>query len=74
MQVMDKDLSAKNIEIRYESKIKVVDPVKRQIQLEDGEMIQYGHAINTARLHADKVAHQFRWGMRYNLLPFKGIY
>lgn len=74
MQVLDKELSEKNIKIRYESKIVVVDPVKRQIQLQDGEMIQYGHAINTAGLHADKVAQQFRCGTRYTLLPFKGIY
>jgi L-2-hydroxyglutarate oxidase LhgO len=39
-----------------------------------GERINYGHAINTAGLHADTVAHMFGIGKRYTLLPFKGIY
>lgn len=33
-----------------------------------------GHLINCAGLYADKVAHQFGFGMDYTLLPFKGIY
>ena len=40
----------------------------------DGEVVEYGHAINTAGLHADAVAHLFGVGERYTLLPFKGIY
>jgi len=39
-----------------------------------GERIEYGHAINSAGLHADSVAHRFGVGRRYTLLPFKGIY
>ena len=39
-----------------------------------GEPVAYGHAINTAGLHADSVAQRFGVGRRYTLLPFKGLY
>lgn len=39
-----------------------------------GETVSYGHAINTAGLHADSVAHKFGVGDDYELLPFKGLY
>lgn len=39
-----------------------------------GERIAFGHAINTAGLHADSVAHRFGAGRDYTLLPFKGLY
>jgi L-2-hydroxyglutarate oxidase LhgO len=42
--------------------------------LRNGDIVDYGHAINAAGLHADSVAHMFGVGERYNLLPFKGIY
>jgi len=38
------------------------------------EQIGYGHLINAAGLHADKVAHAFGVGKRYVLLPFRGAY
>lgn len=34
----------------------------------------YGHLINAAGLHADKIAHAMEVGKRYRILPFKGIY
>ncbi len=34
----------------------------------------YGFLINSAGLHADRVAHSFNVGKDYTLLPFKGIY
>jgi len=42
--------------------------------LSNGDTISYGHAINSAGLHADKVAHMFGVAKQYTLLPFKGIY
>ena len=38
------------------------------------EQIRFGHLINAAGLHADKVAHAFGVGRRYVLLPFRGAY
>ena len=42
--------------------------------LKDGTKINYGYLVNTAGLHADEVAHSFQVGLRYTLLPFKGVY
>jgi len=74
MNVLDKRLQQENIQLRYDSRILSVQTDKRRLVLVGGESIEYGHAINTAGLHADVVAHQFSCGERYTLLPFKGIY
>jgi len=36
--------------------------------------IQYKYLFNAAGLYADTVAHQFGAGMKYTLIPFKGLY
>ena len=38
------------------------------------ERIRAGTVINCAGLYADRVAHDFGFGQRYTLLPFKGLY
>lgn len=35
---------------------------------------QYGYLINAAGLYADKIAHDFGFGLKYTIIPFKGIY
>lgn len=50
-----------------------VVPSRREIRCSSG-IWNYGHAINAAGLHADRIAHLFGVGRRYTLLPFKGIY
>jgi L-2-hydroxyglutarate oxidase LhgO len=45
----------------------------RSIHVKDGP-IAFGHLINAAGLHADRVAHAMGTGERYSILPFKGIY
>jgi L-2-hydroxyglutarate oxidase len=49
-------------------------PEKRQLQLADGSVLDYGHLFNCAGLQADRVAHPFGVGQQYTLLPFKGLY
>ena len=44
------------------------------IELNKGHKIKYGHLINCAGLNADKIAHKFKVGLEYTLLPFKGLY
>lgn len=61
------------VELRYAAPITAVDVVGRVLRGE-GFAVNYGHVINAAGLHADKVAHLFGVGDRYTLLPFKGIY
>lgn len=33
-----------------------------------------GHVVNAAGAYADRVAHDFGFGQRYTMLPFKGLY
>jgi len=40
----------------------------------DSETIATGHVINCAGLYADKIAHEYGYGKRYTILPFKGLY
>ncbi|MBI4356631.1 MAG: L-2-hydroxyglutarate oxidase [Gammaproteobacteria bacterium] len=40
----------------------------------NGSEVRYTFLYNTAGQHADTIAHQLGAGMRYILLPFKGIY
>jgi len=74
MRVLREALKEKNIALTYNVDLASVEPSQRQIRLTSGELIQYGHVINTAGLYADRVAHLFHCGQAYTLLPFKGIY
>jgi L-2-hydroxyglutarate oxidase LhgO len=38
------------------------------------EAWQVGHVINASGLYADRVAHDFGFGVRYSVVPFKGLY
>lgn len=67
------DAKAAGIDIRCGDKLGQVDTHAREL-VWGGDRIAYGHAVNTAGLHADAVAHRFGVGRRYTLLPFKGIY
>ena len=74
MQVLYNKLKEKNILLTLNAVISSVSAVKREILLTSGELIHYGHVVNAAGLHADRVAHLFQCGHNYTLLPFKGIY
>jgi (S)-2-hydroxyglutarate dehydrogenase len=74
MKSMIGDIQALGIELLTDALIVDVDSEDRLVTLQDGRKIAYGHAINSAGLHADSVAHKFDIGRRYTLLPFKGLY
>lgn len=74
MKSMIGDIQALGIELLTDALIVDVDSEARLVTLQDGRKIAYGHAINSAGLHADSVAHKFDIGRRYTLLPFKGLY
>jgi (S)-2-hydroxyglutarate dehydrogenase len=74
MRALRETLIDTNIALTYNAQLASVEPSQRQIRLSSGEVIQYGHAINTAGLYADRVAHLFHCGQAYTLIPFKGIY
>jgi len=44
------------------------------ILTEAGRTIEYGKLINCAGLYADKIANDFNFGLKYTILPFKGMY
>jgi L-2-hydroxyglutarate oxidase LhgO len=74
LHVIQKELIQKGRKICFNAAVISVNVKERQVVLQTGARIHYGHAINTAGLHADTVAHLFDAGHRYTLLPFKGIY
>ena len=74
LQALQTEIEQLGIEIVCNAKILSVNVAQRELTLENGTRISYGHAINAAGLHADTIAHQFDRGHRYTLLPFKGLY
>lgn len=42
--------------------------------LRDGSRLRARHVVNAAGLYADKLAHSSGVGLKYEMLPFKGIY
>ena len=48
--------------------------IKNDIAITNKGKIRFKHLINCAGLYADKIAHQFGVGLRYTMLPFKGVY
>lgn len=73
MRQLVADAVKAGIELRCGGELGPVDAIHRTIGWA-GERLAYGHVVNAAGLHADRVAHRFRLGHRYRMLPFKGIY
>jgi L-2-hydroxyglutarate oxidase LhgO len=73
METLTSEVKALGVNLRTGAKLVLVDAKNKFVRLSN-EDIAYGHVINTAGLHADRIAHLFDVGHRYTLLPFKGIY
>jgi L-2-hydroxyglutarate oxidase LhgO len=73
MTALAQEVERAGVKIHYGFQLKAIDQSRKKIQLSSGS-INYGHVINSAGLHADSIAHMFGAGLRYSLLPFKGIY
>ena len=71
---LQEELSDRGVSFLTDNAGWVVDPKRRQLCLNDGCTVAYGHLINCAGLQADRVAHMFGVGHEYTLLPFKGLY
>lgn len=74
MKTLVSEVLALGIKLHCNAEISDLDFKARTIRLANGDTLSYGHAINSAGLHADTVAHRFQVGHHYSLLPFKGIY
>lgn len=71
MAAIAAECQAREIEIRLDSRYqgrRGNDVITSQ------EVFSANFVINAAGLHADKVAHDFGIGVRYRILPFKGLY
>ena len=53
--------------------LKKVNYFKSEQKIKDINQINYGYLFNTAGVNADLIAKKFDVGMRYTLLPFKGL-
>jgi len=71
---LQKELSERGVIFLYGIKKWTANPLRKEIQLQDGSQLSYGHLFNCAGLQADRVAHIFGIGNHYSLLPFKGHY
>lgn len=64
---------AAGIDLKCGSALGEVNVDARTIEW-SGEQLAYGHLVNAAGLHADRIAHRFGVAERFALLPFRGRY
>ncbi|RMH31065.1 MAG: L-2-hydroxyglutarate oxidase [Nitrospirae bacterium] len=67
------ELKAHGIKVLTGREVRKID-IAAHVLKAGGETFSYGWLFNCAGLFADKIAHKFKVGMRYSILPFKGIY
>lgn len=71
MQAMEQDAVAEGIHVRHGT---------RYLGLQAGKLLtstgplSAGYVVNAAGLYADRIAHDFGFGKKYRILPFKGLY
>jgi L-2-hydroxyglutarate oxidase LhgO len=73
LQTMHDDARSNKIEIKYNTELVAKISGEQKINTNRGTF-GYGYLVNAAGLHADKIAHQFGFGLKYRVLPFKGLY
>lgn len=74
MNCLLEELDAAGVQVDYNNCVREVDLSSGTLGLGSGDRVAVGHVVNTAGLHADRVAHMFGVGKRFTVLPFKGIY
>lgn len=67
------ELKARGVAFYLGEKAAQIDAAGRKVAL-SSNTINYGHLINCAGLHADRLAAEFGVMRQYAFLPFKGIY
>ena len=71
---LENELINKGIDIIKDQKTWLNGLDSKFITLNSGEKIYYEHLINCTGLQADSVAHRFKVGLNFRILPFKGLY
>lgn len=67
------ELISTGVEIRFGEEIVGTDLSKKEIRGR-ANTYRYGFLFNTAGAYADSIAHRFGVGLKYRILPFKGLY
>ncbi len=70
---LEADISKMGVRLEKSNEVKKVNVKDRILSTTQGTM-SYKHLVNTAGLHADRIAHAMGIGERYCILPFKGIF
>jgi len=70
---LEADVTALGVDVFKSTELHAVDPGKGEATA-GSDRFAFGHLVNAAGLHADRVASLFGAGGRYRILPFKGLY
>jgi L-2-hydroxyglutarate oxidase LhgO len=73
LKSLEEEISAMGGTISFGAPVTDVDAFHNKIRTPTG-LIEFDFLINTAGVHADRVAHKMGIGQDYRILPFKGIY
>ena len=73
LDALEKDIAGLGVILEKNAEVRAVE-MKRKVARGSSGEYGYGHLINCAGLHADRLAHTMGVGERYRILPFKGLY
>ena len=73
LSTLEKEIGSLGVQLVKSSPVYALQPDRRVVQTKN-DYVQYGHFINAAGLHADRIAHWMGVGKQYRIMPFKGIY
>jgi L-2-hydroxyglutarate oxidase LhgO len=73
LEELGKDLRSSGIDIFFNAGVEGVQADERLVETKNAAY-RYGHLINCAGAHADRIAHLFGMGMEYSIVPFRGSY
>jgi (S)-2-hydroxyglutarate dehydrogenase len=71
MQALESELTA--TQVRIDKGVRYEKGSNQEVKTSNGTY-SAGHLINTAGLYADHIAHEFGFGLKYRVAPFKGLY
>lgn len=73
LKQLQQEIRAMGVDLRLSEQVFTINPAERTVKT-SSETFGYGFFFNTAGVNADKIAHQFGVGLKYRILPFKGLY
>ncbi len=74
IETLSREVIDQGVNLSVSSEVVAASADGRSISLRNGDKILFGHMVNTAGLHADRIGKMFGVGKRYTMLPFKGLY